>query len=139
MAIIVSATDGALPTPNPSRKREGSETCIVAGGVSRSGVSRLRVTLANDATAFFASALSLPAALVQEARMADDPLRSNPPSDPAGNPVRRARAMVEAEVPPARRGPGWDRHWRELEAYVEAQAGVWTGAGAGEDPFARDD
>ena len=40
------------------------------------------------------------------------------------NPVRRARAMVEAEVPPERRGPGWDRHWRELEAYAE-DAGEW--------------
>lgn len=58
---------------------------------------------------------------------------------PAGNPVARARWLVERQVPEARRGPGWDRHWRELEAYVEAQAGVWTGAGAGEDPFARDD
>ncbi|BBD02963.1 MULTISPECIES: hypothetical protein [Sphingobium] len=35
------------------------------------------------------------------------------------NPVRRARLMVEQEVPPARRGPGWDRHWRELEAYLD--------------------
>jgi hypothetical protein len=35
------------------------------------------------------------------------------------NPVRRARLMVEQEVPPERRGPGWDRHWRELEAYLE--------------------
>ena len=26
------------PTPNPSRKREGSETCQAAGLVSRSGV-----------------------------------------------------------------------------------------------------
>ena len=32
---------------------------------------------------------------------------------------RRARLMVEQEVPPARRGPGWDRHWRELEAYLD--------------------
>ncbi|MEC3909307.1 hypothetical protein U5A82_02100 [Sphingobium sp. CR2-8] len=35
------------------------------------------------------------------------------------NPVRRARLMVEQEVPPARRGSGWDRHWRELEAYLD--------------------
>lgn len=35
------------------------------------------------------------------------------------NPVRRARLMVEQQVPPARRGPGWDRHWRELEAYLD--------------------
>lgn len=40
------------------------------------------------------------------------------------NPVVRARKMVELEVPPERRGPGWDRHWRELEAYVEAP-GAW--------------
>jgi hypothetical protein len=39
-------------------------------------------------------------------------------SHPA-NPVTRARLLVEAEVPLSRRGPGWDRHWRELEAYVE--------------------
>jgi hypothetical protein len=41
------------------------------------------------------------------------------------NPVARARKMVELEVPPERRGPGWDRHWRELEAYVEA-SGAWS-------------
>ena len=35
------------------------------------------------------------------------------------NPITRARQMVEQEVPVARRGPGWDRHWRELEAYLE--------------------
>jgi len=48
-------------------------------------------------------------------------------SDPAWdrNPVRRARRMVEAEVPPSRRGPGWDRHWRELEAYAESKS-EWT-------------
>jgi hypothetical protein len=53
---------------------------------------------------------------------------SNDLSSPASadpNPVRRARAMVEAEVPPERRGPGWDRHWRELEAYAE-DAGEWS-------------
>ena len=36
------------------------------------------------------------------------------------NPVTRARLIVEAEVPLSQRGPGWDRHWRELEAYVES-------------------
>jgi hypothetical protein len=51
-------------------------------------------------------------------------------SEPGGdakpqNPVVRARLMVEAEIPPSRRGPGWDRHWRELEAYVET-ACEWT-------------
>lgn len=43
------------------------------------------------------------------------------------NPVTRARLMVEQEVPPARRGPGWDRHWRELEAYLEDGC-LWRGA-----------
>ncbi|KMS53183.1 hypothetical protein [Sphingobium cupriresistens] len=41
------------------------------------------------------------------------------------NPIRRARLMVEQEVPPARRGPGWDRHWRELEAYLD-EGIAWT-------------
>jgi len=50
--------------------------------------------------------------------MADEP-------DPTRNPVRRARLQVEAEVPPERRGPGWDRHWRELEAYAE-DTGEWS-------------
>ena len=50
---------------------------------------------------------------------ADEPLHSNP--------VKRARAMVEAEVPLSRRGPGWNRHWDELEAYVEKDCG-WSGA-----------
>ncbi|MBB5686693.1 hypothetical protein [Sphingobium boeckii] len=40
------------------------------------------------------------------------------------NPVTRARIRVEQEVPEARRGPGWDRHWRELEAYLELP-GEW--------------
>ena len=40
------------------------------------------------------------------------------------NPVTRARIRVEREVPEARRGPGWDRHWRELEAYLEIP-GEW--------------
>lgn len=35
------------------------------------------------------------------------------------NPVTRARRMVELQVPVDKRGPGWDRHWRELEAYLE--------------------
>ncbi|MES2159038.1 MAG: hypothetical protein V4512_14655 [Pseudomonadota bacterium] len=48
------------------------------------------------------------------------------------NPVTRARLMVEQEVPPARRGPGWDRHWRELEAYLEDGC-VWRG-GRGDGP-----
>ena len=41
-----------------------------------------------------------------------------------GNPVTRARLRVELEVPEARRGPGWDRHWRELEAYLDTP-GEW--------------
>lgn len=45
------------------------------------------------------------------------------------NPVTRARLIVEQEVPVTRRGPGWDRHWRELEAYLE-DGGQWR---AGED------
>jgi hypothetical protein len=45
--------------------------------------------------------------------------------DIAENPVTRARLMVELEVPLSRRGPGWDRHWRELEAYA-ATAGHWS-------------
>ena len=45
---------------------------------------------------------------------------------PADNVVARARRMVEAHVPGERRGPGWDRHWRELEAYLELP-GQWTG------------
>jgi hypothetical protein len=44
------------------------------------------------------------------------------------NPVVRARKMVELEVPPERRGPGWDRHWRELEAYAGAP-GTWPVVG----------
>ena len=43
---------------------------------------------------------------------------------PCENPVTRARKMVELEVPLERRGPGWDRHWRELEAYLEIP-GEW--------------
>ena len=45
---------------------------------------------------------------------------------PADNVVARARRMVEAHVPEERRGPGWDRHWRELEAYLELP-GRWLG------------
>ena len=41
------------------------------------------------------------------------------------NPVTRARRLVELEVPLVRRGPGWDRHWRELEAYLETP-GFWS-------------
>lgn len=41
------------------------------------------------------------------------------------NPVTRARHMVELQVPLSRRGPGWDRHWRELEAYAETPGG-WS-------------
>lgn len=51
------------------------------------------------------------------------------------NPVTRARLMVEQEVPPARRGPGWDRHWRELEAYLEDGC-VWRG-GVGVTPLSE--
>lgn len=43
------------------------------------------------------------------------------------NPVTRARIMVEQEVPVSRRGPGWDRHWRELEAYLESDVGWRSG------------
>jgi hypothetical protein len=46
------------------------------------------------------------------------------------NPVTVARLQVEAIIPPEKRGPGWDRHWRELEAYataaMEADVGDWT-------------
>ncbi|AMK20115.1 hypothetical protein K663_18771 [Sphingobium sp. MI1205] len=45
---------------------------------------------------------------------------------PPANVVARARRMVEAYVPEERRGPGWDRHWRELEAYLELP-GRWIG------------
>jgi hypothetical protein len=41
------------------------------------------------------------------------------------NPVTRARRIVELQVPPSRRGPGWDRHWRKLEAYLETP-GNWS-------------
>ncbi len=44
---------------------------------------------------------------------------------PTENPVTRARRMVEAQVPVARRGPGWNRHWQELEAYLETP-GDWS-------------
>ncbi|WP_226018036.1 hypothetical protein [Novosphingobium sp. FKTRR1] len=46
-------------------------------------------------------------------------------SEPPANPVTRARIEVEAQIPPERRGPGWDRHWRELEHYA-AEAMDWT-------------
>ena len=42
------------------------------------------------------------------------------------NPVSRARIRVEQEIPLERRGPGWDRHWRELEAYADSTA-EWLG------------
>ncbi|MFY8195700.1 hypothetical protein [Novosphingobium sp. B1] len=46
------------------------------------------------------------------------------------NPVTAARLQVEAIIPPEKRGPGWDRHWRELEAYAQAAmegaTGDWT-------------
>lgn len=46
------------------------------------------------------------------------------------NPVTAARLQVEAVIPPEKRGPGWDRHWRELEAYADAAMegamGDWT-------------
>lgn len=53
-------------------------------------------------------------------------------SDPqtSNNPVTVARLQVEAVIPPEKRGPGWDRHWRELEAYADAAlegaVGDWT-------------
>lgn len=54
-----------------------------------------------------------------------------PDNDAPQNPVTLARSQVEAVIPPERRGPGWDRHWRELEAYAQAaldssSAGDWT-------------
>ena len=53
-----------------------------------------------------------------------------PDNDKPQNPVTLARQQVEAVIPPERRGPGWDRHWRELEAYAQAalasSAGDWT-------------
>lgn len=50
---------------------------------------------------------------------------------PAGNPVARARWLVECQVPESRRGPGWDRHWRELEAYLDCPV-QWSGATPGD-------
>ena len=50
----------------------------------------------------------------------------------SGNPVTRARRQVELQVPPSRRGPGWERHWRELEAYLDAP-GNWSDAREGSD------
>lgn len=44
---------------------------------------------------------------------------------PQDNIVTRARRLVERQVPPERRGPGWDRHWRELEAYLDLP-GHWS-------------
>ena len=48
------------------------------------------------------------------------------PRAPGGKVVARPRRMVEAHVPEERRGPGWDRHWRELEAYLQ-YPGRWSG------------
>ncbi|MET0364179.1 MAG: hypothetical protein ABW169_05955 [Sphingobium sp.] len=45
--------------------------------------------------------------------------------NPVENPVTRARRMVERQVPLGKRGPGWDRHWRELEAYLDSP-GDWS-------------
>jgi len=44
---------------------------------------------------------------------------------PSENPVTRARHIVELQVPVSSRGPGWDRHWRELEAYAGTPGG-WS-------------
>lgn len=53
-----------------------------------------------------------------------------PDPERAKNPVTVARLQVEAIIPPEKRGPGWDRHWRELEAYADAAmegaVGDWT-------------
>lgn len=46
-------------------------------------------------------------------------------NNPAINPVSRARMWVEMEIPENQRGPGWDRHWRELEAYADS-TGTWS-------------
>jgi len=50
---------------------------------------------------------------------------------PSDNPVTRARRLVEQYVPQERRGPGWDRHWRELEAYLELP-GRWSAGKEGD-------
>ncbi|WP_246605011.1 hypothetical protein [Aquisediminimonas sediminicola] len=47
------------------------------------------------------------------------------PNNLAINPVSRARMWVEMEIPENQRGPGWDRHWRELEAYADS-TGTWS-------------
>ncbi|HUD93029.1 hypothetical protein, partial [Sphingobium sp.] len=60
-----------------------------------------------------------------------DRLRAN-----EDNPVMRARRMVEHHVPPERRGPGWDRHWRELDAYLDLP-GHWSPANR-QDPEEQD-
>ncbi|CAH0496128.1 hypothetical protein [Novosphingobium sp. CECT 9465] len=54
-------------------------------------------------------------------------IENEAPQDPVTphNPVTAARLQVEAVIPPEKRGPGWDRHWRELEHYAEA-AMDWT-------------
>ena len=63
----------------------------------------------------------------EEIRQIVERLRAAP-----ANPVARARRMVERHVPQERRGPGWDRHWRELEAYLELP-GRWTGGEKSDD------
>lgn len=56
-----------------------------------------------------------------------------------GNPISRARRLVELQVPPSQRGPGWDRHWRELEAYLETPM-MWVGiSGSDEDDIEADE
>lgn len=64
--------------------------------------------------------------------------KSGRSTNPATNPVTRARLQVEAEVPVSRRGPGWDRHWRELEAYVEAE-GEWPDSASRPEATGKDD
>ena len=53
-----------------------------------------------------------------------------PDDEAPRNPVTAARLQVEGLIPPEKRGPGWDRHWRELEAYADAAmdgaVGDWT-------------
>ena len=44
-ADVPSALGDDLPTPSPSRKREGSETCQAEGAASRSGVGQTAATL----------------------------------------------------------------------------------------------
>ena len=59
-----------------------------------------------------------------------------PESEASQNPVTVARHQVEAVIPPEKRGPGWDRHWR-TEAYfsdhpfLTAAAAEWLVANGG--------